>query len=361
MKKALIVFPDEWIAYSPSILNSIALLQKNNYECYTIAFSFKYFNKVTVSGNCKLIHINETLYKILSRLKVYNPLKYLILLLYVGFYKLHINQFDIILGIDNIGYSAAKTFYKNSLFFSLEVNITDYWKKACKKGIGHLIIQSQERANYLATHLNNKPKITFLQNAPMCTNIVFYNNFTTRNKNLIYWGNVESYYNIDILINCVPLLSSEYTLTLRGIKNERYHAQLLKNYADLINSNRLILNYDYIQQDEIINLLQNYYIGFAMYDFNKLKESNFNFISSPSGKQFNYMAATVPTVAQKIIGFKPIAENNAGILLNDFNTESILKAIKNIESNYELYCNNAYKASQLYNFETSFDQLIDKK
>ena len=95
-----------------------------------------------------------------------------------------------------------------------------------------------------------------------------------------------------------------------------------------------------------------------MFDFTKIKTTDYNCISSPSGKQFNYMAAGLPTIGQNIVGFAPIAQHNTGILLDEFNTATIINAIHNVETNYTALANNALKAAQHYNFKTCFSKVL---
>lgn len=358
-KRALIVFPDEWINYSPSMLNSIVLLTERGYAVDLLSFGFSHFNASKVNANHTHITIPFIVYKWLSKIKAYDFLKYGLLTLLL-FLKRN-TTYGVVIGVDNIGYATAHKFFKQAIFFSLEVKKNNYFTKCLQHGITHCIIQSAERYHFLFDESSCIPAQLIVQNAPIIPPHFNVNDaeINARTKQLVYWGNIANFYGIEPLIDALILLPSQYTLTLRGVKNELYNTHLQYKYATLIQAQRLLFNYDYVPQELLLNEMKNYYIGFVMFDFSKIKTSDFNCISSPSGKQFNYMAAGLPTIGQDIIGFAPIAQNNAGILLPTFDAQSIVTAIIKIENNYNIYAHNALKASIHYDFKRSFTTAID--
>jgi glycosyltransferase involved in cell wall biosynthesis len=358
-KRALIVFPDEWINYSPSMLNSIALLSQRGYAVELLSFGFSHFNASTVNSKHTHITIPFIVYKWLGKIKAYEPLKYWLLMLLL-FFKRN-TTYGVVIGVDNIGYGTVRAFFKHAIFFSLEVKKDKYFTQCLQLGITHCIIQSAERYHFLFDDSGCTPAQLIVQNAPIIpTNFnVSDTEINARTKQLVYWGNIANFYGIEPLIDALILLPNQYTLTLRGVKNEVYHTHLQAKYATLIQAQRLLFNYDYVPQELLLNQMKQYYIGFVMFDFSKIKTSDFNCVSSPSGKQFNYMAAGLPTIGQDIIGFAPIAQNNAGILLPTFDAQSVVTAINTIENNYSTYAHNAVKASIHYDFNTCFTKAIN--
>jgi hypothetical protein len=357
-KRALIIFPDEWVNYSPSVLNSIEVLQQQGFEVELLSFAFDYFKVDKLQIKHTQITIPAKMYKLLSRLKWYEGFK--LRALKTLLYWRRNNHYQVVLGIDNIGYLAGNSYFKHTIYFSLEVKKDIYFDACIAQNVQHCIIQSVERYNFLFDAVATKPTQLLVQNAPIlpATFSVTNDQINARNKQLVYWGNIANFYGIEPVIDCLYQLPAEYTLTLRGIKNEAYNNFLTNKYSVLIAQKRLLFNYEYIAQSTILEVMKQYYIGFAMYDFNKLKSSDYNFVSSPSGKQFNYMAAGVPTIAQNIVGFNPIAINNAGVLLQDFNIDTILQAIVSIQNNYVYYAHNATKAAYQYNYSTCFAKAI---
>lgn len=357
-KLALIVFPDEWINYSPSMLNSIDVLNEQNYQVHLLSFGRSNFNVSAINAKHTQINIPFWLYKLLGKLKLYENLKYWIL---CGLLFLKRNtNYTTVIGVDNIGYAATRRFFEQALFFSLEIKKDVFFDKCTALGINYCVIQSTERYNFLFGDTVHKPTPLYVQNAPtLPINFsVTTHEINNRTKQLMYWGNIANFYGIEPLIDTLQLLPNEYSLTLRGIKNENYDTVLRNKYAQLITTNRLIINYTYVPQEELLNEMKTYYIGFVMFDFTKIKTTDYNCISSPSGKQFNYMAAGLPTIGQNIVGFAPIAENSAGILLDEFNTATIIDAIHDIEKNYTGLAQNALQAAQQYDFKTCFSRVL---
>jgi glycosyltransferase involved in cell wall biosynthesis len=67
-----------------------------------------------------------------------------------------------------------------------------------------------------------------------------------------------------------------------------------------------------------------------------------------------YMAAGTPVVACNIPGFQFIKEAGAGILIDNYQPATILKAIREIESNYKLYSDACLRIAE----ESSFDKNV---
>ena len=132
-KRALIVFPDEWINYSPSMLNSIALLTERSYAVDLLSFGFNHFNVSTVDAKHTHITIPFVVYKWLGKIKAYEPLKYWLLILLLFFKRK--TTYDVVIGVDNIGYGTARTFFKHAIFFSLEVKKDKYFTQCLQQGI----------------------------------------------------------------------------------------------------------------------------------------------------------------------------------------------------------------------------------
>ena len=112
----------------------------------------------------------------------------------------------------------------------------------------------------------------------------------------------------------------------------------------------LILDETYEQQDQIIAYLADFSIGICFYDFNRISSKNFNYLSCPSGKLFNYFAAGVPLIGTDILGLKPVNDYSAGVLLKYLTVESILRAIEDVRKNFAKYRKNAFLAAEAYDF-----------
>jgi hypothetical protein len=350
MKKALIIFPDEWILYSPTVLNSIALL-KNEYEIHVISIDNGSCRQGRLTPNHKIIKINNFISKVLIRINCYKLFKFLLLILNLLIKKISVNKYDFILGIDSVGYASGKLFFKNTIYLSLEIKKDFYFHLSKLQGVSDLIIQTCERRDYL---FNGKKVNTFyLPNSP---NFNGKELETSRKKDLILFGNILPENGTESCILALEKLPVEYTLTLKGIISERYSEYLRKEYKFL--GDRFTIDSTYIEQDYVINYLDKFLIGFCFYDLNLIKNVDFNYISSPSGKLYNYYAAGVPVIANDLIGLKSVQQFEAGKVITDITPESIVQSILDIDDNYLFYQLNALQAAQEFDFKKNFTSIL---
>lgn len=357
MKNVLIIFPNDWIYYSPTVLNIIEILTKNKIKSHLIyPHTNRHTNPNKLSEYC--IVFPQKAEKIIFKLKLANLYFSIFCLSKLLKFKITGVKFDLIMGIDPLGHILASTLYKNVVYLSLELEsgILNFISRLFP--IAYLLIQSKERRDFF----NPSPSTpTFLiQNAPILKPIAEYK--SNKEKKLIYFGTLNKSHGVDTCITALYSLDNEYTLTIKGIPsslNNGYHQELLKNYSDLINNNRLSFDFSYIDQNKVTEYLSKFSIGFCFYDFELIGQKNFNYISSPSGKLFNYFSAGIPVIGNDIIGLRPVSERNAGVLLSSVDSEQIRRAVTEIMSNYDFFSKNAQDASIRYDFGTRFNQFIN--
>jgi O-antigen/teichoic acid export membrane protein len=355
-KSILIIFPDEWLQYSPSVLNF--------YQCCNEKFNTKLiyvdngrFNNFKLVENFKSINIGKFaayFWRKTFGYKLYKIIRLLFALLSIKLFDKH---YDIVVGIDSSGYLPTKLFFKNAIYFSLETEKDNFYKLSLKLGIERLIIQSEERKEYMIG-ANENVEVFYIQNAPILNNESVYIT-GNKEKRILYMGNIDFGYGLEQFIECIKELDKEYTLTLKGIKNENFYNWLHDKYKSLIESNRLLFNFDYIEQSKIIEYCSKFYIGITGYDLELAKKS-FNYFSSPAGKLFNYYAAAVPVIGIDIIGLKSVKQFNSGILIDKVTPEKIKKAIQIIENDYKNFASNCLIAAKHFDFKRSFTIFIDK-
>lgn len=352
MKKALIVFPDEWIAYSPTILNLYECL-KADYCTKIITFQYPYIKNEVEVEDIEFIPISKWKLRALRKLKRYRHYK--LDKLTKCLRKESRKQYDLVIAVDAIGFLACCEYFVDPVFLSLEVREDEFIEKALKKGIRHLIIQSKERKDFLLGK-EATAKVSYIQNAPILHSEIFPRE--SSNKRLVYFGNIKEYYGIENCIEALKLLGNDYTLTLKGIKDENYHSRLISKYKELTDSGKLIIDHSYIDQKEVIAYLRDFDIGFAMFDFSYIQKDLFNFLSTPSGKIFNYFAAGVPVIGNDIIGFSCVKDYGAGILLPELSAGKIAEAAEKIHAAYEPYSVNCIRAAKDFDFKKGFEQFI---
>ena len=354
-KSILIVFPDEWLQYSPSVLN---LYQCCNEKHYTklIYVDNNRFNNDGLVDHYSNIKIGKTAAYIWRKTLGYKFYKVIRLIFKLLFIKLFDRRYDTVIAIDSSGYFATKLFFRQTIYFSLETEKDVFYKWSVALGINTLLIQSKERKDFMIGD-NHSINVFYLQNAPILnTSIKRYQG--PKEKRILYMGNIEFGYGLEHFIDCVKDLDDEYTLTLKGIKNEKYFNWLQERFKSLIDSGKLKFDFNYVEQSKIIEFVSYYYIGITGYDLELAKQS-FNYFSSPAGKLFNYYAAGVPVIGIDIVGLKSVKDFNAGVLIEAVTIENIRNAIKQIETNYEEQSSNCIKASQIFDFKKGFETFIN--
>ncbi|MGD1847248.1 MAG: hypothetical protein ACFB10_17800 [Salibacteraceae bacterium] len=349
---ALIVFPDEWIAYSPTILNFYKCLSKTH-RVRIVCFELDVFDNPVEFEDITCIKIRKFRYLLLRRLKRYRWYKGLLLNRYLEREKE--TPYDMVIGVDALGFTACRAYFERVIFLSLEVANDELMLQARRAGIRQLIIQSKERKEFLIGP-NSATKVHYIQNAPILDRVP--KGKKEFNHRLVYFGNIKPYYGIDQCIESLRYLPLSYSLTLKGIKDENYTAQLEDAYQDLIESHRLLFDHTYTDQDEVLDYLSFFDIGFCMFDFRFGHGDNFNYLSSPSGKMFNYFAAGLPVIGNDIVGFKPISDYKAGKLIDEIIPSKIAEAVETIKSAYSDYSARSARAGDDFDFQKGFDKFI---
>jgi hypothetical protein len=348
--KWAIIFPNNWLSYSPSCLNFVKMLEVNGHDYLIIHVDDLAIDNSKLNVKHFPLIVSGLLPRILRRCKIYTI--YLLWVLYFNVKKCHKKEyFDRFVGIDDVGYLAAYLLDKNAIYYSLEISRSIYNRFVFSLlDVSLLIIQSEERKKYLCKKDINT---IYIQNSIISSpNKAVHK---TYNERLIYFGNIIESHGVEFCINSLYSLKDE-VLMIKGlkVKNLQYITYLQKKYSDLVDSKKLFFDFSYIEQDDIIDYLQQYSIGFCFYDFNLV--SDFNYLSSPSGKMFNYFAAGLPIIGSDSIGLAPIKKFNAGILLKNPEAEEIVNAVKIISENYLNFHKNAINASNEYNYLNMFER-----
>ncbi len=257
------------------------------------------------------------------------------------------NNFDRILCVDIRNLFFCSLLKLKVDFVSLELCKDEHlWRIINKTIINCVIIQSIDRYNYLFK--DNEFTVFYIQNAPNFKEIELKQN----RKGLIYTGTANEAFCFYHFLNFL-LKNKEETLTVQGAIMELDKKRINEKYQELLTENRLILSLKYLENDDVVNFLTDYEIGLCFYNFEDegVKRNYFNYATAPSGKLFKYLAAGVPVVCNKIVGFKFVAEFDCGILLAEPNEEAISAAIQMIRDNYEYYVENCIKAAQYFSFD----------
>jgi O-antigen/teichoic acid export membrane protein/glycosyltransferase involved in cell wall biosynthesis len=355
-KRTLIVFPDEWLQYSPSVLNLYKCFNENHHTklVYLDNGFFKNDDLVENSEKVRVGKIVPYFFRKTIGYKCYKIMKLFWTLLFI---KIFDKRYDIVVAIDSAGYMPSRIFFPRTVFFSLEVEKNNYFKLCSLIGIDKLIIQSKERREYLIGE-DNFIDVHYIQNAPILEEPQAVRKRSEK-KRILYMGNIDFRYGLEQFIDCMKDLDDSYSLTLKGIKNENFFRHVNERYSSLVDSGRLMFDFNYIDQSKVIEYTSDFYLGVTGYDM-ELAKSDFNYFSSPAGKLFNYYAAGVPVIGINIVGLNSVTAFKSGVLIDEVNSASIKGAISEIESSYDTYSENCLTASKEFDFKKGFDSFIEK-
>ncbi|MBP7653214.1 glycosyltransferase family 4 protein [Candidatus Dependentiae bacterium] len=353
MKKILIIFPDEWVAYSPTILNFIECFKKCG-ETSVIAFDTEKFSNKDKLKEIEYIDLSGRMSSILNKLHLKKIVKIFLVAGCIIKLKLK-HKYDLAVGVDSIGYFTAKLFFNNPVFLSLEICNDLFFKVSKVFGIKNIVIQTEERKKFLFGD-NENIKTFYFQNSPIIDESVKIRDFLGKRRNIIYLGNFIPSRGTEFCVQALYKLTDDYTLTFKGTIENNYKNELIDKYKDLIESRRLMFDEEYLNQSELIQFLSEYYVGLCVYDLSVIKKSDFNYLSCPSGKLFNYYAAGIPVIGSDIIGLNSVIHYKTGILLKKLLPNDIAEAIKKIELNYKMYFENCIYASRVFDFKKSFEK-----
>jgi glycosyltransferase involved in cell wall biosynthesis len=257
-----------------------------------------------------------------------------------------------VIAVDSVGLWVAQRIFGESHFISLEAKKDRYFRATDARRIESVVIQTEERYHYLfdklATHkflIQNSPffsKGTILAKTPF-------------QKKLVFLGTAIPTHGLYMCLNAMELMTKSdkgYRLTIKGIiSKERVRAFIRVRYRHLIENRIVMIDEQYTNQEEIIPYLSNFDIGFCLYDFNRISRNDFNYVTVPAGKLFNYYAAGVPVIGVDIPGMQSVKDFQAGILLVTPSSNNINDAIIKISENYDFYSANCLKAAEYFDFQ----------
>ncbi len=373
MKKVMILTLNDYIVYQPTILNLYDFLSPH-FDVTVISFQPKFFTK-TKDEKRNIIYLKTGFF--LSQLyqkidfglsKFTHAIKFIFpdYQYYYQYYNRYLpnilksylkkqkSQGDIIIAVDLPALHVAQKLYGSVHFLSLEIdnNTSKHYKAIDNKRIKSVFVQSQMRYDYLFPR--DKLRTFIVQNAP-----VFDEHTIEKNdrKDFIWAGTVHVQFAI---LDCIEFFNQHqgYKLIIKGGSNKKTKKLIQQQYAHLIKQEAIVFNQEYLYENSFINFISKFKIGFCFYSW-ELIQSSFNYLTAPSGKLFMYLAAGTPVIACNIPGFSFVKEFGAGVLIDDYRPETILKAIKEIEANYQQHSDACYALAKHYNFADRVKPYVD--
>ncbi|MBC7849849.1 MAG: hypothetical protein H7Y31_08935 [Chitinophagaceae bacterium] len=371
-KKVLIATINDYVVYQPTILNLYDSLA-SKFDVEIISFEPTALGKEKdLHRNIRYLTVNPTLKNFINKVdfvmskvvtigkRLFSSLNYRYLyynrLLPATLAKaLRNSTADIVIAVDIPALAIAQKIFGKAHFLSLEIDKDDiFFKKIDRSKIQSVFIQNQIRFDFLFGGAT-MPRF-FVQNAPNY-NPLDLNKTSSFRHNLVWAGTILERFGI---FNCLEFIHHypEYVLVLKGGADRATMNKLTARYINLLETQRVIINQEYLDTQDFIKFLSAFRIGFCFYSW-ELINSNFNYATAPSGKLFMYMAAGVPVVACNIPGFDFVKKFGAGVLIDNYSPETIKAAIEEIDLNYEQYSTACLKVAEYFSFGTSVEPYIN--
>ena len=366
LKKILIIFPNEWLAYTPTLLNIVDALT-NLFDITVITIDNGLYNneKIKHRQEFNFIEIDDFLMSSIAFLskiiKKSNKADRLIKLFFIsiGVWKwkkqLRRDEKYEVMAVDSLGLFIAQKYFDKCHLISLEPHKDFFYRRTDANLIESVIAHSQERYDFLFETI--KPKCFVIPNSPRFESHEIPELSELKTPKAIFFGNANPRNGIYFILEALRNIKN-ISLTIRGTISSADKKRFFDDYSDLFESRSVSIEEDYIPQDKIIDYLSQFYLGFCFYDFKYVDEiTKFNFISVPSGKMFNYYAAGVPVIGSDIMGLKSVRDFEAGILIKNITSNTISQAIENIIERHQYYRINCLKAAKHFDFETAVKPL----
>lgn len=349
--RVAIIFPHEWAAFSPTILNIVEMLSPKHTVCVFAIESGKYRTDVLDREIFKLIHVPTWLRLFAGAFKLYGFAKAILLYLATRDYEA-----DVVIGVDSIGLYVAQKRYGKAHFLSLEIQRDWFLRHTRRESILSVAIQSPERLAFLfPTGIAQKTFI--IPNSPI-SHEKSPGYFSNRQGHIVFLGNAIPSHGIYLCLEAIKY-SPDIVLTIKGVISTSMRKRLLKKYSNLFAEGRIVIDDTYTPQQEIVDFLRRFEVGFCFYDFRFIANKDINYITSPSGKMYNYFSAGVPVIGSDIPGLNAVREYGAGVLLKDISANAIVTAIQDVRSNIESYRQGCLRAAEALDFAVCARPYLD--
>ena len=353
----VILFPDDWAAYSPTLLRMTHFLAELLVVRTYVLDTGRVDNSVLDPRHFHRIRVPAFLATILRKSGLYRPFRILSLWLRA---RQSINTNTRIIAVDTDGVMAARLIGRPFHFLSLEIGKNGILRRLVAKHALSITIQSKERLRYeIGNHIATQRPVFYIQNAPEIVRAPHVHQPNQLSPRLIYLGHLLPLHGLLTMLNLVRAWP-QATLTLIGLQNPSGVAFIRSHAKDLINAGRVVLKQEYVPESLLPDFLSGFDIGLCFYEIDS-SHRDFNYISSPAGKMFNYFSAGIPVVASKLVGLNPVSLHNAGIQVESHDAEIVKNACHQVLTNYEYYSRGACEAAVYYDFRravTPFSEFL---
>jgi glycosyltransferase involved in cell wall biosynthesis len=351
----LILFPDDWAIYSPTLLRLVDILSESFVVCAHVLDTGRVDNTMLDPTRFRRVRLPKSAAKLLRKTGTYRPYRVSTL---ARSARHEVGVHTQVIAVDADGAMAARLLGQPFHFLSLEVGRHPLLRLLAKEYARSVVIQSPERLRYqFGEAIASRLPIFYVQNAPEVRHPPPVRAAGRERPRLVYLGHLMPMHGLAAMLNLARAWP-QATLTLLGLRNTAGMELIGSRNRDLVESGRVIVRDDYVPEAELPSFLAGFDIGLCLYELGRWRR-DFNYVSSPAGKMFNYFSAGLPVVASNLTGLKPVSVHQAGIQVNSHEPETLMKACSTILDDYAYYSRGAGQAAMHYDFRRAVAPLAD--
>ena len=366
-QRVLICTWDGWIGVSPSVLASIAQLNKHQILVDVLARQADLsFPAPPVQGPTSTIEVISSWRASPRLLRLPSPLRQLagwiaetldLLRMATVARKLsHRNAFDVVIGIDTYGIAIASAVSKERrcalVYWSLELRFGSSIRNPVAKllmiferfllgRVNCIVVQDSERGNLLAQEYSiTTDRMVFIPNSmPGLSNIVSSQYLHERlgleptQKIVLHAGMIcDEVMSVEIA-KSASTLSEEYTFVFHE-RRQRSSTEPYLAAVQQAGGPRLKLSLTPVPIDDVDRIFASAYVGVVAYS--DKYGANFSEIASASGKLSYFLRNRIPVIVNDIPSLKRfVQETGCGVVVTDL--AAIPSALAKISSNYPAF------------------------
>lgn len=235
-----------------------------------------------------------------------------------------------------------------------------YWQFDKKSNSSNKVVFLNKRLENLRKNIGVLPKSINHIIVPIGTDPISSLNKKIRKKiTLAFIGVLKKSQGLDIIFNQAEFLTEKFP----GIKlkvigagpDEFYFKKRAKKSVIPTTFYGLLSEQDMHQSKKILAILASCDIGIALY---VPEESNVSYYGDPS-KVKKYLSSALPVITTDVYEFSQEIENNkAGEIINYYDPNGLINAIKKISEDYNSYRKSALELAKQYSYRNIYKKLF---
>lgn len=355
----LILFPDDWAAYSPTLTRLTAQLE----ESFVVRVHALDIGRADNSSldPCiyRRVHLHPLFARLLKKIGLYKLVRTLLLAHSAGS---DAKRAAHVIAVDADGAVAARILRKRFHLLSLEIGWHPLMCRIVNNHALSIVIQSRERLEFQFKAEKIAAIPTFIvQNAP-CFRVeerkpVLSHQVDAERPRFVYLGHAVPLHGLRPMLDLIAAWPGA-TLTLQGIQPEQTLRFIKEHFGHLLESGAINLSTSYLADAELKLFLAKFDMGLCLYELDRKHQHDFNYLSSPSGKMFNYFSCALPVIASNQIGLNPVSHHQAGIQVPNNSAAELRSAANTILANHERYRMGCIEAAIHYDFRASVNHFV---